>query len=194
MHTRLITTLLLTLLIALPSSAMTKDQIIPTMETTVEQIITLTKDKTLVKKMRHDRIDRIVSPLFDYALMAKLSLGKRTWKSIGRKERKHFVSLFTKRLKDSYLDKLDLYTDEKIVFESLKPVKKRLHLSSFILQKGEKKEVLYKFYRSKRNGWQIYDIDVLGVSIIQTYRSQFADILKKDSFDTLLDKLDAPEA
>ena len=39
------------------------------------------------------------------------------------------------------------------------------------------------------NDQLIYDVDILGVSIIQTYRTQFADILAKESFDNLLEKL-----
>ena len=35
----------------------------------------------------------------------------------------------------------------------------------------------------------IYDVDILGVSIIQTYRTQFADFLAKESFDKLITKL-----
>ncbi|MHM47284.1 ABC transporter substrate-binding protein, partial [Campylobacter coli] len=46
-----------------------------------------------------------------------------------------------------------------------------------------------KFYNNN-NDWLIYDIDVLGVSIVQTYRSQFGDILANQDFDTLLQKLE----
>ena len=91
------------------------------------------------------------------------------------------------------MGKLDMYNDEKITLETPKKVKKRIHLNSYIIQKGEKKEVLYKFYHSKKRGWIIYDVDVLGVSIIQTYRSQFAGVLKKGSMQQLLEKLRKPD-
>jgi len=54
---------------------------------------------------------------------------------------------------------------------------------------GEENEVLYKFYRSKTRAWVIYDVDVLGVSIIQTYRQQFAEVLQEHDFDELLRRL-----
>ena len=50
----------------------------------------------------------------------------------------------------------------------------------------------YKFYKLKNN-WKIYDVEVEGVSIVQTYRSQFATILQKGSIDDLLLKLEQPE-
>uniref|UniRef100_UPI003A88854D ABC transporter substrate-binding protein n=2 Tax=Helicobacter TaxID=209 RepID=UPI003A88854D len=37
--------------------------------------------------------------------------------------------------------------------------------------------------------WKIYDVDILGISVIQTYRSQFSDILAHSDFQTLLAKL-----
>lgn len=191
MFTRVLLALLLSLA---PLAALEKNAIVPTMEKTVEAIISMTKDPSLKTDERHAKIDAMVSPLFDFGLMARLSLGKSAWSNANGKQRREFVDLYTERLKTSYLEKLDLYTDEKIVFEHLEPVKNRLHLTSFILQKGERKEVVYKFYRSKSGGWLIYDVDVLGVSIIQSYRSQFADILKDNPFDTLLDKLRAVDA
>ncbi len=47
-----------------------------------------------------------------------------------------------------------------------------------------KKKYHFKFYNDNNN-WLIYDVDVLGVSIVQTYRSQFRDILANQGFDVL---------
>ena len=53
-------------------------------------------------------------------------------------------------------------------------------------------DILYKFYKSKV-GWKIYDVEIEGVSIIQTYRSQFDSIMKKGTIDELIDKLKVAE-
>lgn len=53
-----------------------------------------------------------------------------------------------------------------------------------------KKNIIFKFYNDNNN-WLIYDVDVLGVSIVQTYRSQFGDILANQGFDALLQKLES---
>jgi phospholipid transport system substrate-binding protein len=52
--------------------------------------------------------------------------------------------------------------------------------------------MLYKFHESKR-GWLIYDIEIQGVSIISTYRSQFDHVLSNGTIDDLLIKLEQPE-
>ena len=38
------------------------------------------------------------------------------------------------------------------------------------------------------NEWLIYDVDLVGVSIIQTYRQQFAGILKEKTFDEMFEQ------
>ena len=52
--------------------------------------------------------------------------------------------------------------------------------------------MLYKMYET-RQGWKIYDVEIQGVSIISTYRSQFKEILANGTIDDLLLKLEKPE-
>ncbi|MFY4820212.1 ABC transporter substrate-binding protein, partial [Aliarcobacter butzleri] len=46
------------------------------------------------------------------------------------------------------------------------------------------------FYNKSKdsNEWLIYDVDLVGVSIIQTYRQQFAGILKEKTFDEMFEQ------
>ncbi len=61
------------------------------------------------------------------------------------------------------------------------------------MKNSEVYEIIYKFYKDKNGSWMIYDVDILGVSIIQTYRTQFAEILTKEPFEKLLEKLKQPD-
>ena len=90
----------------------------------------------------------------------------------------------------SFTSKLGLYKDEEIKVTTLDKVKERMFLNSQMIINGEVKNIIFKFY-DKKGDWLIYDVDILGVSIIQTYRSQFADLLDKADFNTLLDTLKA---
>ena len=163
------------------------------MKQNIGEVTTLIQDKSVAKEARDREIETIISPLFDFGLMGRLSLGKQTWKKISKEERKAFSELFKKRVRQSYMSKLDLYTDEVVVIDDPIKVKNRIHLPTHLMRKNEKRDVLYKFYKSKKSGWMIYDVDILGVSIIQTYRTQFSGILKKESFATLLEKLKSNE-
>ena len=93
------------------------------------------------------------------------------------------------RLKASYLEKLSLYSDEKIVYKATIKVGKKIRIPTDLISKGSKISMLYKLYKAK-NGWRIYDIEIQGVSIIRTYRSQFDQVLRKGTFNDLLLELE----
>lgn len=130
----------------------------------------------------------IVNRMFDFSLMAKLTLGRKYWPDLTPEQKESFTQLFIKRLRSSYLDRLTHYTDEKVIYEPPIEVEQKIHIPTSLVSQDKKISILYKFYNSD-SGWKIYDIEIQGVSIIQSYRSQFHEILKTGSFDDLLTKL-----
>lgn len=155
----------------------------------VAKVIQLLKNTELDKKERNKRIVEVVNPLFDFKVMARNSLGRKHWVKMSKAQKKEFLDLFVKRLQESYLEKLDLYTDENVVIENAKQVKKRIHVLTRLVTKDDKKDMVYKFWKSKRRGWRVYDVVILGVSVVQTYRSQFNGLLRKGTMDDVLKKL-----
>lgn len=142
----------------------------------------------LSQQARNSEIIEIVTPMFDFKLMAKLSLGKKYWPNLSREHKEKFTALFVERLRRSYLNKLTAYTDEKIIYEPPVTVKKKVHVPTHLLSQGKKISMLYKLY-SSNNSWKIYDVEIQGVSIIRSYRSQFKEILQNGTFDDLLQKM-----
>ena len=156
----------------------------------VDIVINTLRDASLSKEEKKELILETVDALFDFDRMAKLSLGKKYWKSLSKSGRKEFSRLFVERLKQSYLDKLDLYTDEEVVVDEANQKKKnRVEVLTYLVSKDDKMEMKYKLYKHKKKGWLVYDVEVLGVSIVQTYRSQFSGYLKKKSMDELMNLL-----
>ena len=159
------------------------------MEEKTALITSILKKNSLSKQQKEDKIVKIVEELFSYNTMAMISLGKR-WKELSKQKRHKFVEVFSKKLQQSYFDKLELYTDQKIVIANPTKVNaKRIALKSDIISKDETYEVVYKFYKSKGDHWLIYDVNLAGVSIIQSYRKQFDDYLKTKSLDQLIQSL-----
>ena len=162
--------------------AMTKEK--------VDIVINILKDKSLSKNEKKEGILEIIEGFFDFSLMARLSLGKKHWKSLSKAKRNEFSELFVERLKLSYLEKLDLYTDEEVVVDEARMTKKnRVEVLTYLVTKDDKKEMIYKLYKTKKKGWMVYDVDVLGVSIVQTYRSQFSGVLKKETMEQLMERM-----
>ena len=159
----------------------------------VNNIITYLRDTSLEKETRNKQIIAEVNTIFDFKLMAKLSLGKQ-WKKTKKRQREEFVKVFVKRIQQSYLEKLDLYTDEEVIIGDAKQTKKkRAVLTTYLVSEDDKKEMIYKFHKHKKRGWVVYDVDILGVSFIQTYRSQLSGVLKNKSMDELIEDLKNPE-
>ena len=134
-------------------------------------------------------IIEIFDPIFDYELMARLSLSKR-YKSLTPAQRAEYNKAFEEQLKFSFTSKLGLYKDQEIKITTTEKSKERVFLHSQMPLNGEQREIVFKFY-DKKGDWLIYDVDILGISIIQTYRSQFADLLDTADFKALLDALKA---
>ncbi len=152
-------------------------------------VFVILNKQSLSPDAKKNEIERIVNPLFDFSLMAKLTLGRKYWPGLSADQRERFTELFIERLRNSYLDRLTLYTDEKVQYEPAIAVKKKVQIPTYLVSKDDKISILYKFYDSS-SGWRIYDLEVQGVSIIRSYRSQFHEILRSGSFDDLLAKLE----
>jgi len=155
----------------------------------INAVIDHIRDKSLDKKTRNEKIIAAIAPMFDFSQMAKLSMGKKNWSLMNPAQRQEFIDLFSVRLQESYLEKLDLYTDEEVVVDQAELVKNRIHVSSHLVAKDDKIEMIYKFFKKKNQDWKVYDVEIMGVSIVQTYRSQFAGILKNQSIEDLLQRL-----
>ncbi len=178
----------LTLPLTQQVSADTGEDVKKLVKEKIDKVIELLRRKDIDKKIRNEKLIDTVNPIFDFKRMAMLSLGKKHWVSQNKVKQGQFSKLFVKRLQESYLEKLDLYTDEDVTVDEAVKVKKRIHILTHLVTKEDKKEMIYKFYKSKK-GWKVYDVEILGVSIVQTYRSQFQGILKTKTFDELLEKL-----
>jgi phospholipid transport system substrate-binding protein len=158
----------------------------------LDAAIAVLQKKDMGQQEKDRRIIEIVRPIFDFPLMAKLSLGRKYWPGLSKEHKEKFTDLFIKRLEASYLEKLSLYTDETVVYKTPIQNGRKVKIPTEVISEDKKISMTYKLYKSKRN-WKIYDMEVEGISVIVTYRSQFDQILDKGTFDDLLLKLEPPE-
>ena len=168
-----------------------KDDVEQLIKNKLDAVILALEEKDLSLQEKNDRIDEIVSPMFDFPRMAMLTLGRRYWPGMRKAKQARFRELFVKRLKKSYFEKLTRYTNEKIVYDAPVQANKKIRLLTYLISKDNKISILYKFYKPK-DDWKIYDVEIEGVSIIQTYRSQFSEVLQSGTIDDLLLKLQEP--
>jgi len=168
-----------------------KSEVEKLLKKNLDAVFTVLQQKDLDPQEKNEDIVDIVTPMFDFELMARLSLGKKHWPELSQEKKERFTELFIKRLKASYLINFTLYTDEKLFYEPTVKVKKKIHAPTYLVSKDKKISILYKFYKAEKN-WKIYDLEIQGVSIIRSYRSQFSGILENGTVDDLLLKLENP--
>ncbi len=157
-----------------------------------DAVVLILQNKDIEQKDKEKQISKIVTPVFDFPLMAKLALGRKHWPKFNSPQREKFTRLFTERLKRSYWEKIALYKDEKISFKPKEQKKNIIYIPSELIHQDKKVAILYKLRKVDKR-WKIYDVEIQGVSILLTYRSQFDEILSRGTVEDLLSRLEKPQ-
>ena len=181
--------LLVLLLLSQTAVADVESEAAKSLKKSVDKIFTVLSDKELSIDQKKSKVIEITSPVFGFSLMAKLSLGKEHWSQFNAKQRTEFIDLFTDLFENFYIDKLDFFSNETVVFQPATIVKKKkVLIQTALISKGTQYSMLYKMFKTK-NVWRIYDFEIEGVSILRSYRSQYHHFLKKGGIEGLLAKM-----
>jgi phospholipid transport system substrate-binding protein len=141
-----------------------------------------TADTELQAKLR-----RLLLPRFDFAEMAKRSLGKH-W-AHHRSRQEEFVPAFVGFVENAYIGSIQSFKGEKILYvreivdNNLAEVHTRV-----VPARGEEVAVNYRLHLVG-DDWKVYDVVIENISLVNNFRSQFNRILNSASFDELLRKL-----
>ena len=133
---------------------------------------------------------RYVVPYADVSEMSKRVLPPKVWNSATAAQRAQFQKEFTKLVIRTYASALTSYKDQEVHFF---PVRGggvgSVQVNSEITSSSS--PAIRVSYRLLNSGgqWKLYDMSVEGVSLISSFRSQFADILSNGNMDTLLSRL-----
>jgi phospholipid transport system substrate-binding protein len=161
------------------------------LKTAVDQVISILEDSTYKGKseLQHEALWNIMEKIFDFNMMSRRTLANN-WKSFTPQEQKEFSGVFGRFLGDNYLNKIQSeFSGEKVEYLGQEMItgKKALVMTK-ILRKSVQTPIDYGMFL--RNGkWKIYDVKIEGVSLLKNYRSQFIDILIKETPRQLIDRL-----
>jgi len=162
------------------------------LKATIDQVINVVTDPQYKndRTTRRAKMKGIIFPKFNFLEMGKRSLGRKSWKERTPDERRAFVDVFGKLLENSYANKLENFSDEKINYVDEIVKGRYAMVKTEVVRKNATINVDYKLIQGSSE-WLVYDITIEGVSLIKNYRSQFGKIIHNDSFDVLMDKLNA---
>jgi phospholipid transport system substrate-binding protein len=161
------------------------------LEKTITRGLEILRNEELGDSGKLAAFDPVLAEACHLELMAKLALGRAGWTALSEAEQEEYVPLFADLLKNSYYGKISQMEVDGFAVEYLSNEatgRGKRSLKALMQTKASKVEVLYKF--ADRDGrWAIYDVELDGISLVASYRSQFNDYLALHSAQELLAEL-----
>ncbi|MFC1523539.1 phospholipid-binding protein MlaC [Thermodesulfobacteriota bacterium] len=163
------------------------------MKSTVDEILQIVRDENLkvpeLRDKRREMIMKVVGQRFNFQVMSQLALA-RNWKARTDSEKKQFVDMFRKILENTYIARVENYSNEEIIYkkEVLKGKGKAVVYTETIINDTEI-PIVYRL-KNYNDQWLVYDVIIEKVSLIGNYRSQFNQIMSKEDFPGLVKRLE----
>jgi phospholipid transport system substrate-binding protein len=158
-------------------------------EATVRSVLRILREQPAWEAQE---LKQAIGRRFDFEEMAKRSLG-RHWRKLTAEQRQRFVTLFTNLLKNTYIDEIKAYNNEKVIFTSERRDGAYAVVQSQIVPRNSQPiSVDYKLHMAG-DEWKVYDVVVENVSLVNNYRSQFNRVLFNGTFEELIDRMKAVE-
>ncbi|MBF0609873.1 MAG: ABC transporter substrate-binding protein, partial [Magnetococcales bacterium] len=157
-------------------------------EETVKQAIAILEDPQMGGPEKHnarrEKLRTVLMQRFDFEKMSQSALGRK-WLNFNPDQRRRFVTLFRKILEDAYADKIEGYQGEPFSFTKETLTQDRFaQVDSVVVFKGQSFGVSYRMVLE--NGqWLVYDVIIEGIGLVANYRSQFDQILQRESIEDL---------
>ena len=157
---------------------------------TVDEVVAILANHTLQPPERRTKIRQIVLQRFSFDEMAQRSLAQH-WRPLTPPQQQEFVALFTDLLEASYVNRMVNANPEsqrvRYVKETMEQDQAAVHT-----EVGNPRDapatVEYRLLH-KAGDWKVYDIVIEGVSLVNNYRTQFNNIVVKDSYAGLVKQM-----
>jgi phospholipid transport system substrate-binding protein len=158
-----------------------------------EVLATIKADKALasgdvnrVQKL----IDEKILPYVDFQKMTQLAVG-RGWRQATPEQRAALTREFRTLLVRTYSGALSQVTDHQV---QLRPFRAQpadtdvLVRTSVVASRGDPIQLDYRLEKTDA-GWKIYDVNILGVWLVENYKTQFASQINAGGVDGLIKTL-----
>lgn len=157
-----------------------------------QMIASLKRNKTTLHEnpsLVYSLATRIIVPHADLDEMSRRVLPPQTWNNATPGQRQQFKQEFTTLLVRTYASALAQYKDETVKFYPVRggsAGRSSVQVNSEIIRTdGPSISVVYSLV-SRGGSWRLYDMTVEGVSMLQSFRSQFSDQLSRGDIANLI--------
>jgi phospholipid transport system substrate-binding protein len=134
-------------------------------------------------------VDAKIMPHVNFQRMTASAVGPG-WRQATPEQQKRLQEEFKTLLVRTYAGALSQVTDQTIAVKPLRAASddKELVVRSEILGRNDPIQLDYRMEKTPGQGlgWKIYNLNVLGVWLVETYRSQFAAEINAKGIDSLI--------
>lgn len=185
---------LIAALVSLPSAWAQSEPEVLIQKVSDQVIQQIRQDKTLKEgdvRRIGQLVDTTIMPHVNFERMTALSVG-RGWRDATPEQRKRLQQEFRELLLRTYAGALSAVDNETSV--RLRPMRSNpadedvVVRSEIVQRRGQPIQLDYRMEKTP-GGWKIYDLNVLGVWLIETYRSQFGQQISASGIDGLIKSL-----
>jgi phospholipid transport system substrate-binding protein len=193
---KIIRTILLVVGVLLSPIISAQNSPVPMLEQTANSIIAALKENKASLKSNPDIIYQAVEshllPIVDVAGMSRSVLGRQAWNKATATQKEQFSKAFTRLVIRTYSSPLAQYSDESVQFLPIRgSLNSRFLRVNSIIVRAEGQNISLSYSLVNKNGlWKIYDLSVEGVSLLQSFRSQFAAALQNSSMDDVIKEME----
>jgi phospholipid transport system substrate-binding protein len=135
-------------------------------------------------------VDSTLMPHVNFERMTALSVG-RAWREATPEQKKQLMTQFRILLLRTYSNAFTAVRDQSVrmkPFRGDSAADEVIVRSEIVQPRGEPIQLDYRLEKADK-AWKIYDVNVLGVWLVQTYRNQFAQEISAGGIDGLIKSL-----
>lgn len=137
-------------------------------------------------------VDTKIMPNVNFQRMTASAVGP-AWRQATPEQQQRLQEEFKKLLVRTYAGALDQVSDQTVSVRPFRgsPDDKEVLVRTEVRGSGDPVQLDYRLERTpgEAGGWKIYNLNVLGVWLVDTYRSQFAQEINAKGIDGLIAKL-----
>ncbi|CAN5550854.1 ABC transporter substrate-binding protein [soil metagenome] len=131
-------------------------------------------------------VDSKVMPNVNFTRMTASAVG-RNWRQATPEQKARLQAEFKTLLIRTYSGALSQVNDQKLNVKPLRagPTDTDVTVRTEVMGHGDPVQLDYRMEKTP-TGWKIYDLNVLGVWLVETYRTQFAQEIRAKGIDGLI--------
>jgi len=133
-----------------------------------------------------DLVEKKIVPYTDMRRTTEMAMGPN-WKKATPEQQAQLTSEFKNLLIRTYSGALSQLRDQTVQFKALRaaPDDKEVVVKTVVLGRGDPVPLDYRLEKTA-SGWKVYDMNIMGVWLVEAYRNQFSNQISQNGIEGLV--------